>query len=263
MIKAVGLSSIGRVRQTNQDAFYINDEVGLWLIADGMGGHNGGEVAAFTATNLVPQWIAQGKSVTEALHKLHDTVFELGRNTPELKCMGTTIIVAKQCKDVLQLFSVGDSRAYVIVDDSIKQMTEDHSHVAQLVNLGLLSEIQAQQHPLRHIVTQCIGGGRQQKPQIHFSQFTLQPNQAILLCSDGLYNELSEQQIFHIIKHAYSSEEAVNTLIHEANKSGGKDNITVILLTNQTGTISSQQTVTVNSFNQSIDKFITKMAKFF
>jgi PPM family protein phosphatase len=234
MIKAVGLSCIGRVRQTNQDAYYLNDEDGVWLIADGMGGHNGGEVAASTATKLVPQWITQGHSVTEALHKLHDTVFDLGIITPELKGMGTTIIVAKYTNDVLQIFSVGDSRAYVIQANSIQQLTQDHSYVAQLVKQGLLNELQAQHHPKRHIVTQCIGGGRRQKPQIDFRQIELQPNQAILLCSDGLYNELNEQQILHIVQHADSSENAVQTLIREANKQGGKDNTTVVLLTEET-----------------------------
>ena len=233
-LKAIGHTSSGLVRQSNQDAFYLDDQRGLWLIADGMGGHKGGEVAATMATQLLPQLVEQGKSITDALYKLHEAVHEQAKANPALQGMGTTVVLAKLLNDSLQLYWIGDSRAYAVRRHTIHQLTQDHSHVARLVEQGLISEKQAQHHPQRHVVTQCIGGGRRQKPQIGFSQLAFSRAQAILLCSDGLYNELSDQQIHTIISQAGSSEDAINQLIKQANLQGGRDNTTAILICDET-----------------------------
>lgn len=241
MLQGVGQSTTGRVRLTNQDAIYLDNTRGLWVVADGMGGHKGGKEAARYTVDLLPKMIANGHSVAEALHQVHASLLAVSLKDPALSNLGCTVIVARQSSEAISLHWIGDCRAYAIERKSgrslqLKKLTVDHTHVAKLVQRGHLNEQEARQHPQRHVVTQCLGGGNNLKPQIGLTQLnwpaTHSDNRALLLCTDGLHDQLSEQQITDILAVSHSPKQATDQLIKAANQAGGRDNTSLVLLTN-------------------------------
>ncbi|MFK5220129.1 Stp1/IreP family PP2C-type Ser/Thr phosphatase [Lactobacillus helveticus] len=241
MIETAYASSIGKVRKSNQDfvqVFENREGVTLAIVCDGMGGHQGGDVAStmavthlghnfgmtdFTDANIARKWLdVQLNSENEIILKTADKF-------PDLNGMGTTIVLAFAFKDNALIAHLGDSRAYSYSEGKFVQLTEDHSLVNELVKMGQITKEQAKHHPQKNIITQALGVSSTIDPEIKLDE-----NDIILLCTDGLTNSLSDPQIQQILAtKELSLKERCNKLISESNRLGGGDNITVCLTWNK------------------------------
>jgi protein phosphatase len=195
-----------------------------------MGGHAGGAIASTVICQELPILLKKTTNTAQALITLHSKIIEYGLANADLNGMGATVILAQQKHSELQLFWIGDCRAYQTSKTAITLLTKDHTIVQNLLELGLIDKTQAINHPKRHIVTQCIGGNSSAKPQIGYVSVALAEMHNILLCSDGLYNELNEQRMQYILQHTKTEKEAIKDLVESANIHGGHDNISEILL---------------------------------
>ena len=245
--KGKGLTHIGKVRQINQDAFGIHDHLRLWLIADGMGGHAGGEVASQLAVQEMAGYfekhrpelvknLNESKDVTvileEALEAANHAIREHARDHFELLGMGTTAVavhIAGELPFLATIAHAGDSRAYLLRDQSLRLLTRDHSLVEERIELGILTPEQALTHPLRHILTRALGIEHSVIPSVTTIELT--EKDRLLLCTDGLTKMMTDQHILHTIQRANATlEKACFALIEEANNEGGQDNVTVVMV---------------------------------
>jgi len=244
---AKGATDIGRLREANEDAFLIDEERRLYLVADGMGGHQGGGFASKKALELVLEELrglensqeatqplpqAEERTLTQirlmrAFQRANQKLFEISLSQPQLRGMGTTLTGLQFDERYANIAHIGDSRAYLIREGKIQQLTEDHSWVQEQVKLGFLTEEEAQNHPLKNIITRSMGHERD--IEVDLGKVEYQPADKYLLCSDGLTNMLSDQEILEIIQ-SHPLEKAIEQLILRANEEGGYDNITVILV---------------------------------
>ena len=244
-----GNSDRGLRRRHNEDAFLVRPDLGLLVIADGMGGHAAGEVAATIAVREVERYFEAGLSDEDdtwprtghepsaaatrlggSIESAHQSVTDAVEGDYGLKGMGATIVAALvDCTEAhVTLAHVGDSRAYLYRSGTLRLLTSDHSWVHEQVMAGLLSEEAARTHPLKNVVTRALGGT--QNPEVDVSEVQLEPGNVLLLCSDGLNTMLADDEIEGIVKRDLPLEELGRELIDEANRRGGIDNITVILL---------------------------------
>lgn len=247
-MRAYGMTDIGQNRSVNQDyIFYSKDPIGnlpnLFIVADGMGGHKAGDLASSFAVDSFLKKVKQlsyGSPITiigEAIAEVNRKVYEKAKTSPDYEGMGTTFVVAVISGSALYVANVGDSRLY-IVGDTIRQITRDHSLVEEMVSLGEIDKKEARNHEKKNIITRAVGVS--ERVMADFFEVELEENEAILLCSDGLTNMIEDADILHIVsgrkdeKTEMSSEERtkrkVLRLIELANKNGGRDNISVILL---------------------------------
>ncbi|NLB91033.1 MAG: Stp1/IreP family PP2C-type Ser/Thr phosphatase [Clostridiales bacterium] len=228
-MRATGKTHVGLVRKNNQDFFFITD--GLYIIADGMGGHNGGEIASSQAVKLLKQALKDKEPAIETLEKaiiqVNSTLFEMQLKEESLSGMGTTLTVLWEKSEELLLGHVGDSRAYLFREDRLVQITQDHSIVAEMVRQGLLTKSQAKKHPYRNVVTRAVGSAE----EIEVDTLTLErkPKDIWLLCSDGLTSMVPDEKIYRTIKEN-PLEEALEKLLKKALEQGGKDNVSIVLL---------------------------------
>ena len=245
-----GASHKGLRRRHNEDAFLVRPDLGLLVVADGMGGHAAGEVAAAIAVREVERYleeagvmVAQGDTAVPeddwsraaarlggSIESAHRSVTDAVERNLVLRGMGATIVAALVNGDLSSaiLAHVGDSRAYVHREGRLQLLTSDHSWVHEQVVAGLLSEEAARTHPLKNVVTRALGGA--QDPVVDLAEIQLQPGDVLLLCSDGLNTMLSDEEIEEVMTRNGPLEELSRELIDEANRRGGIDNITVILL---------------------------------
>lgn len=233
-------TDVGKRRNTNQDfaaVFTNKKEITLAILADGMGGHRAGDVASQLAVNeLGNAWnateITDSEKATQWLiqhiQKVNDQIHEKGQENAELNGMGTTIVAVALIADQFALANVGDSRAYLLRDHSLIQLTEDHSLVNELVKSGQISKEIAANHPRRNVLTRSVGMPSTVEVDVATHYFA--ESDYLLLCSDGLTNMLADQEIAQIIEESSSLESAVEQLIADANNRGGVDNITVLLI---------------------------------
>lgn len=234
------LTHRGRVRDTNEDSVFIDGELGLFVIADGMGGHNAGEMASRIAVQAVGRTIGRGlvagmqpedlmrKSIVTA----NEMVLALSEEHPGWAEMGTTIVVALLSGHSFVIGHVGDSRAYAVDPGSMRQLTEDHSFVAESIREGLLTVSEARTHKSRHGLTLALGLEDHVEPEL--TSLNWKKDICLLLCSDGLNEMLDDREIFAIIKSSANPQQACNNLVERANEKGGTDNISVILACNKT-----------------------------
>lgn len=253
--QGTGFTDIGLARQTNQDAFVVDNDLGLWIVADGMGGHAGGSTASQLAVKAVTDHIVSSVVSSPGFRNRSDHVMELlcsavaaadsliratADTTPDLKGMGTTIVIGLFCpgpNPSMALAHVGDSRAYLIRARCISALTTDHSFVQRLVSEGRISLDAARTHPQQNVLLRALGVEDQLPPDITIHP--LQPNDIVMLCTDGLTKMLEEQDILdYTLTFQQSPEEMCRQLIDAANARGGKDNTTVIVIapTEQTAT---------------------------
>lgn len=222
-------SDVGLVRERNEDSYYSDSELGLWLIADGMGGHKGGKVASSVACESMIKSVQEGKSLAAAIHLAHNAVLaaaERGEGAPN---MGSTIVALRITNATdYEIAWVGDSRAY-LWDGHLRQLTRDHSYVQWLVDKGEITREQARKHPKSNIITQALGL-RDQKIRVEKVSGRLEKDQKILLCSDGLNDEVSDQEIGRIMMTNDSEQSLVDKLIDAALRRGGHDNISVLVI---------------------------------
>lgn len=233
-------TNVGRRRRSNQDTVgvYHNQEgLVLAIVADGMGGHQAGDTASYLAvTGLGEVWketvLTQENDVAEWLvhqiQKENEHIFTKGNNDPGMFGMGTTIVAAVILPDKILLAHVGDSRAYIVRQDEIKQLTDDHSLVNELVKTGEITVEMAEHHPKKNILVRSVGVPGNVEVDVSLIDSTLEDQ--VLLCSDGLTNMLSDSYIKSIMLQNKPLKERVDQLIQEANEAGGTDNITALLI---------------------------------
>ncbi len=236
-MKTYSITDIGKRRTSNQDFIYASDQAvgslsNLLVVADGMGGHNAGDFASRYTVETMVDYIENAKEkrpiplLGAAIHQANDFVIEKAKSDKSMEGMGTTVVAATLRDGYLYVANVGDSRLYLI-DHEIEQITRDHSLVEEMIRAGELQRKDARSHPDRNIITRAVGVRTPVK--IDFFDVKLEKGDKILLCSDGLTNMVEDEDILRIVKKSGSLEEAAKHLVNEANKNGGKDNISVVL----------------------------------
>ena len=236
-MKTYSITDIGKRRSANQDFVYASDQpVGnlsnMLIVADGMGGHNAGDLASRYTVESMVDYIEKAVEkrpiplLAEAIHHANELVVEKAKSDKALEGMGTTVVAATVQENYLYVANVGDSRLYLI-DQEIEQITRDHSLVEEMIRVGELQRKDAKSHPDRNIITRAVGVRTPVK--IDFFDIKLEPGDVILLCSDGLTNMVEDEDILRIVKKSSSLKEVAQRLVTEANKNGGKDNISVVL----------------------------------
>ncbi len=231
-----GLTDPGLLRSVNQDNYYIDPEGRFFVVADGMGGHAGGQEASLIATQRIKEhleqyWNSEASShdiLEEAILKANEGILEDQQEHPERGEMGTTAVVVLFRGEQPLRAHVGDSRLYRIRDGKLDQITEDHTWVARALKMGDIDPEQAKTHPGRHVLFQCLGRKDTQKPEI--GRLDIEPGDRLLLCSDGLTEEVADPAIKEIFEHSESCDEIAKNLVEAAKDGGGSDNITVVVV---------------------------------
>ncbi|HEU4468293.1 MAG TPA: Stp1/IreP family PP2C-type Ser/Thr phosphatase [Nitrososphaeraceae archaeon] len=234
-------SDIGLVRQNNEDALYTNDRLGVYVLADGMGGHEGGEIASNIVVNTVAKFLSRsiielqnknvGQIVHNALHEANEEIILFRKNQFNLMSMATTVVISIFLNDVVNCIHLGDSRAYLYnKDNDLIQLTPDDSLVTEMVKQGMMRKDELKNHSLRNIVTRYLGTINLTLPEIQ--QFRVETNDCIMLCSDGLTNMLNDKEIQSILRENISigPQDVCDLLVDKANAKGGQDNISVIVV---------------------------------
>lgn len=237
-------TDVGKARDRNEDCYYASDpreDLKLYILTDGMGGYNGGEIASKLATSSVKGYIEsnfQGVDLTKkeciqdliknAIEYANMVVYERAKQDDSLEGMGTTIEVCLIYEDRAYIGHIGDSRIYRIRKDIIRKLTQDDSYVEKLVKDGTITREEAQTHPKKNMITKALGCTAFVEPEVIIKGFL--KDDILVMCSDGLTNMMSEQEIYEYIKEDIFH--ANITLIQRANELGGYDNITVVILYN-------------------------------
>lgn len=233
-MKAVGSSVIGMRRKNNEDAIYINEEKKLYIVADGMGGCNAGEVASSTAITYFVEAMEKTKNeeildrMMFATRACNQIVYQKAKKNVEYMDMGTTLVAATIENEKVYVIYVGDSRAYRFRENDMQQITTDHSYVMELVKIGSITMEEAEVHPKRNIITRAVGVREDVEPDIVIAD--IKQGDKILLCTDGLSNMVSKREMAKILVEEISTEEKVKKLVMLANEKGGLDNISLILI---------------------------------
>ena len=239
------MTHVGRVRPTNQDAFLALNELGLWIVADGMGGHAGGDVASQTTVDairgFVTERVTQGLPATHeiptvlqsAIGHANETVRAYAQANPEFTGMGTTVVLfylPVPSSPLAWVAHAGDSRAYLIRNRRISALTRDHTVLEERIQQGLLPKSTPATHPYGHVLTRGIGVSP--AVEVDVSTIELQPTDEVLLCSDGLNKMLNDEDILDVLMtvRSHPTEQKCQALIDQANVRGGRDNTTVIVL---------------------------------
>lgn len=223
-----GQSVAGQVREHNEDALLCCPDLNLWAVADGMGGHSCGEVASALALESLQNACAGGAPLVDAVHTANRAIIAAaGRG--QGRGMGTTLVAVRFDGGDFDIAWVGDSRAYRVGAERIERLTCDHSWVQSMIDAGQMSPDEARKHPQRNVILRCLGRD-DQALEVGMVQGNLGGHELLLLCSDGLTGELDDEQIHQLCSGAQTLDELVTQLIGEANRMGGKDNISCIVL---------------------------------
>lgn len=229
-------SDIGKRRANNEDSYFIDDKIALFMVADGMGGHRGGkrasslaiESAAFSYKEQLAKGLSPNLALEYAMDAAAKSVYEAGHREENNLGMGTTLSILAISGDVAHIAHIGDTRIYCLRGESFKQLTRDHSLVNEQVQAGIITQDEARISPFRNIITRALG----QKTKINADYFSIkiEDKDIFLLCSDGLTTMVKDEVINEIINGKNSVFASVENLIDEANISGGDDNITAIII---------------------------------
>ena len=237
-MRSYGVTDIGRNRNTNQDYIFYSDEpVGmlpnLYIVADGMGGHNAGDYASSFSVNRFVELVREREdshmvlAMREAIEIVNEELFIKGTVEEECKGMGTTFVAAVMDGNIMYIMNIGDSRLYV-VDRELTQVTMDHSLVEELIRSGELNREEAKDNPIKNVITRAVGVEKHIIPD--FFEVSLHRQEYILLCSDGLTNMVDEDEIMEIIEEEKEAKQIVEKLVERANFYGGRDNISAIVV---------------------------------
>lgn len=241
-MKIYAKTDIGKAREINQDCYYIpisDDELKLYIIADGMGGYAGGEVASNLAVFTVKKYIQENisdderpENIDEIIHSAIDEanriIYEKAKNSEELEEMGTTLDICLIYNNSMYIGHIGDSRVYKVSNGNIKQITTDHSYVQKLVREGTITAEEAKNHPKKNMIMKALGGKEREEPDIIHETF--EKGDIIVMCTDGLTNMIDNNELLQTILQ--NSDKAHEDLIKKANIKGGIDNITLIIIKN-------------------------------
>lgn len=230
------ITEVGLVRPNNEDSLLICPDIGLFVVADGMGGHRAGEVASRKALAIFEQQLrarlAENTDIKQAMlqgvDEVNRQIYQISLQDSALQGMGTTITACLVQEHRALVAHVGDSRAYLIRNKEVSQITNDHSLVGELVKSGSITEELAQVHPRRNVLTQAVGVTN--TVDIDLYTVPLLKDDQILLCTDGLTNHVKRDEIFNIIENIVDPQQAVKKLANTALEQGGTDNITIILI---------------------------------
>ena len=246
---AVGAKSdVGLKRSHNEDSLCVDPQLGLFVVCDGMGGHNAGEVASLLASGVVRKYVGEQRQqddpaladgydprfssgtnrLASAIRVANETVYRAAMSRSDYEGMGTTIVAALLDGPVVSIAHVGDSRAYMVREGALAKLTEDHSLVAEQVRRGLLTEEEAEHSPQQNIITRAIG--MEATIEVSLNELTLISGDCFLLCSDGLTKGVRAAQILDAIQAAPDAQAASDQLVALANQAGGEDNTTVIVI---------------------------------
>jgi len=236
-----GTTDVGIDRDNNEDYFLVNLPKNLFIVADGMGGHNAGEVASLNATEAVndhftPEILANIKGdkikindeLNDCLYIANQKILDMAENNVSYQGMGCTLVVALVEKGALHMGHVGDARAYLCDESGINLLTTDHSKVMDLVKSGQMTLEEARRSPLKNELSQAIGSPVPIEPDYNYQ--ALKNGDRVLLCSDGLWDMLADEEIHQIVNQGQPAKSICEELIKKANDAGGHDNITVVLL---------------------------------
>lgn len=233
MIEFGHLTHVGLRRELNEDSYYGDSELGLWLVADGMGGHDYGEVASALAREAIVREVRAGTPLAQAIRIADEEIIHASRSRRDALPMGTTVVAARVAGRRFEVAWVGDSRIYLWRDGQLSQLSQDHSYVQELVASGTITHEQARHHPQRNVVTQALGVTDPRQLNVETMTGELRPGMQLLLCSDGLTEEVGDAEIARVIGLGdCSAQECVDMLVAAALDAGGSDNITVVLIRN-------------------------------
>ena len=238
MLKTFSKTDIGRKRKINQDCLFtcevpLGNLPNLFIVADGMGGHNAGDYASAYTVKAIEREVMINEDtepvriIKEAIECANDEIYRKAEAEPDYQGMGTTVVVATIIDDIMYVANVGDSRLYVINDD-IKQITKDHSLVEEMIRMGEIDRESARTHPDKNIITRAIGVSP--RIDVDFFEVDLKKGDYILMCSDGLSNMIEDEEIRMIMQGQRDIVEKAESLIKAANNNGGKDNIAVVIV---------------------------------
>lgn len=219
----------GLRRSHNEDCYEADAELGLWLVADGVGGHSCGDLASSIVRTTVKKHTVAGGSLQDAIILAHQAVLDQIDPDEKARGMGSTVVALRLEGEQYDLAWVGDSRAY-LWDSGLLQLSRDHNRVSELLDQGVITSQQAANHPERHVLTQSLGVSKRMALQPGHRRGTLGESQQILLCSDGLTDELHDAKIASIMANNDNPGSQVDALIKAALKAGGKDNITAVVI---------------------------------
>lgn len=237
-MRSYGVTDVGRNRKTNQDYIFYSDEpVGmfpnLYIVADGMGGHNAGDYASNFSVNRFLELVQEMKDshivlvMREAIQRVNEELFQKAMSEEDYKGMGTTFVAAVIDGNAMYVMNIGDSRLYVAGQELV-QITMDHSLVQEMIRGGGLNQEEARNHPIKNVITRAVGAEQQVTPD--FFEVSLHKQEHILLCSDGLTNMVDEDEIMEIIEEEKVENQIVEKLVECANFYGGRDNISAIVV---------------------------------
>lgn len=237
-MKTFSMTDVGRVRESNQDYVFTSESpVGnlpnLFIVADGMGGHNAGDFASKYTVEQIVSYIAQAPMTSPvdlirgAVTKANASLMARAKSDVDLSGMGTTVVIATIINDYLYVANVGDSRLYLLRDE-LTQITKDHSLVQEMVRMGEMNASEAKFHPDKNIITRAVGAF--DEIEIDFFEEQVHQGDMILMCTDGLSNMVDDADIRQIIQTGRDVVEQVQNLVEAANRGGGKDNITVAVI---------------------------------
>ncbi|OIP77547.1 MAG: serine/threonine protein phosphatase [Oscillatoriales cyanobacterium CG2_30_44_21] len=234
-----GATDTGCVRSANQDSYHIDPDGRFFIVADGMGGHAGGEVASQIAVDAIREsldacWEVatdSQKLMQEAINKANQAILDDQSANPIRSDMGTTIVILMFRDEIPWFCHIGDSRLYRLRGAKLEQISDDHTWIARAIQTGVVNPDEAKTHPWRHMLLQCLG--REDLKEIAAGEVEWQPGDRLLICSDGLTEELSDDRIAHQLKSIRNCQQAAQALIESAKLRGGRDNITVVVVSNE------------------------------
>lgn len=244
-IQVEGLTDIGKCRDNNEDSLWLDEKQQLYIVADGVGGQPAGEVASHLVVERLPDILATIRSQTEtdagaqldqAVQAVNKLLLEASVDRPEWKGMSTTLVAAWLRSGEVTLANIGDSRAYLLRDQGIEQLSEDHTVLADQQRLGLPDD--GSSAGMAHVLTRCLG--LEDEVEVCVGSFPVHAGDRLLLCSDGLTDSLSEEVIRSVVLSTGSPGEGCRMLIELANRNGGRDNITVLLIYFDEATLKSR-----------------------
>jgi len=237
-VRVSACTDIGKTRPQNQDSYYVpNTDKQFFIVADGMGGQKAGSVASKIAVEIMSNYIDEYYSkendkeelLKKAVSHTNEIVYKLANENEELKGMGTTVVAALLCDDNIYIVNAGDSRCYLIRNEIMSQLTVDNSYVEILIQQGVITKEEANNHPDKNIITKAIGV--EKDIEVETQRIKAENGDILLLCSDGLTNMVENEQILKMILEKHENlDECVSDLINKAIENGGKDNITVVLV---------------------------------
>ncbi|WP_299616876.1 PP2C family serine/threonine-protein phosphatase [Pelagibius sp.] len=226
-------SDVGRVRRHNEDSYALRDDLGLWIVADGMGGAAAGEKASAIVVEVVAREVAEGAPLEAAIAEANRSILDAVRAGEGRRGMGSTVVAARVSGSAYDVVWVGDARAYLWAG-GLQRLSHDHSRVQELVDAGLITEAEARSHPHRSVITRVLGGPDGTAAAPDRVSGSLNPGEGLLLCSDGLTSEVEDEEIARVLSEGMSDtasgQRAVDRLVARALEEGGSDNVTVVLI---------------------------------